>query len=396
MNALLVNSSVERDGRADAWRERRPRVLHLINSFDIGGTERQAVELLKRLDAERFDVRVAALFKRGPFYPEIAARYPTIPEFPLNSFYDANAARQLARLCALLRRERIEVLHTHGFYDGLFGALAARMAGVRVVAAQRHLRLSDRRAHEWGQRAIHKLAHRVLVNSEAVRDYIVNVNGAKQEKIVVIRNGLIVSDEAVATRREAHDKLRYELGLGRDAKIVGMVARLDPIKGHRYFLEAAARVARSFPDAHFALIGNGPLRGEIEEQISRLGLERRAHLLGDRPDAGRLVAAFDVAALSSLHEGLPNAVLEAMAAGIPVVATAVGGVTELISDGETGLLVPPANAAALAECIELALSRERESREMGERGRRFALSAFGMGRMVESVERLYGELLRSI
>lgn len=374
----------------------KPRVLHLITKFEVGGTERQAVELLKRLDPERYDVRLAAIRNEGPFYQEIADRYPEVPEFPLTSFYNANAVRQLSRLARMMRRQRIDILHAHDFYAGIIGAAAARLAGVRVIACQRHLRLSDRRSHDFGTRLIHRLAHRVLVNSEAIRDYILEHGSASADKIVVIRNGLHVdleSDSEARARREgARRGLRRELGLEPGAVIAGMVARLQPVKGHRYFVEAASLV--NVPGAHFVLVGDGALKSEILQQAAALGIRDRLHLLGEREDARRLVSAFDVSVLSSLHEGLPNTVMEAQAEGVPVVATAVGGTRELISDGETGYLVPPEDARSLANRIEFCLSNREESERVGARGRAFVSDKFSMERMVESVERLYSELSR--
>jgi glycosyltransferase involved in cell wall biosynthesis len=173
-----------------------------------------------------------------------------------------------------------------------------------------------------------------------------------------------------------------------------MVARMRPVKGHTFFLEAAARVSREIQDARFILVGDGPLRHEIEDRIARLGISDRVHLLGERSDASQLVASFDLAVLASLHEGLPNAVMEAMAAGVPVVATAVGGTRELIVDGETGYLVPPADVLALGERISFALQNEEISSAIAERGREFVTDRFAVERMVESVESLYDELLR--
>jgi glycosyltransferase involved in cell wall biosynthesis len=379
--------------RAKKARTKKPRVLHMITSFEVGGTERQAVELLKRVDRRRFDLRLAALRLEGPLYREVEPLFPDVPQFPLGSFYDVNAARQLMKLRNWMIGEQVSVLHAHDFYAGVLGAAAARMAGVRVIAAQRHLRLSDRRVHEWGTRLTHRLAHRVLVNSEAIRDHILADGRVAPEKIVVIRNGLNAGDERAAvdgdsgaSRREA---LLRELKLGAGAKLVGIVARLQPVKGHRYFLEAAARVAAVEPDAHFVLVGGGDLREEIENRVAQLGLAGRAHLLGERGDAAGIPAAFDVAVLASLHEGLPNSVMEAMANGALVVATAVGGATELINDGETGFLVPPADPAAMADRILFALARKAESREIGARARRFVQERFGMSRMVAAVENLY-------
>ncbi len=400
MSAGAMKQVVEQTGaRIDRMGRRRPRVLHLIASFDVGGTERQAAELLKRLDRERFVVRLAALRREGPLYPEVATYFDEVPEFRLTSFYNANAAKQLFRLRAFLLRERIDILHAHDFYAGILGGAAARLAGVRLLACQRHLRLSDRRFHEWGTRLIYKMASRLLVNSEAIRDHIRTGSGLDTGKIVVIRNGLIPTEAtdgnpaSELNRRSRRDALRRELGLDPDVKLVGMVARLQPVKGHRHFIEAAAKVARTVPEAHFVFVGDGALRSEIEEQAASLGLAGRAHLLGERSDAAQIPEAFDVAALSSLSEGLPNAVMEAMAAGTPVVATAVGGVTELIEDGVTGLLVPPADAEAMAERLIFALTYPAQRTAIGATGQRFIQERFGMSRMVNAVERLYEELM---
>src|SRR5262249_17127477 len=168
----------------------RPRVLHLINSFDAGGTERQAVELLNRLDEKRFDARLAVLRWSGPLRRQIARRFPRAQEFPLDGFFNATAVKQLLRLRETMIEERIAVLHTHDFYSGALGVTAARLGGVKVIAAQRHLRLSDRRIHDWGTRYIHRLATRVLVNAEGIRDYILKMGSARPVKIVVIHNGL--------------------------------------------------------------------------------------------------------------------------------------------------------------------------------------------------------------
>lgn len=387
----------------------RPRVLHLINSFEIGGTERQAVELLKRLDTSRYTIRVAALHKTGPFYTEIASRFSSVPEFPLTSFYNRNAVRQLRRLVRLINRERVDILHAHDFYSGVIGAAAARMAGIKAIASQRHLKLSDRKVHQIGHRIIYRLAHRIVVNSNAIQDFILKEGNAPARKIIVIKNGIVspfdrldssdysafnqLRRDVDSIRREARERLCGELRIDPDNKLVGMMARLQPVKGHRFFIEAAASVLKIHPQSHFVLVGDGPLRGEIEDQIARLEISDRVHLLGDRSDASSVVSAFDLAALASLHEGLPNAVMEAMAAGVPVVATDVGGTKELITDGETGYLVAPSDSEALASRIIYALEDERNRIEIAERAREFVIERFGIERMVESVERLYDELM---
>ncbi len=392
----------------------RPRVLHLVNSFEAGGTERQFIELLKRLDRARYDVRLAAIHNRGCFREEIASLFPAIAEFPLTNFYNLNAYKQLRKLQDFIHREGIEILHTHGFYDSLFGSMAGRLSNIKVIASQRHLKLSERRVHDWGTRAIYQLADRIVVNSQAIRDSIIARNRALADKVIVIRNGVgeplqpypeMASESLPAGQSDkptnedrklaARRRLCGELGLGSTVKLFGMVARLVDSKGHRYFLEAAAQVAQEIEDSHFILIGEGAERNAIERQAVQLGLRDRVHLLGNRTDSRYLVSAFDVAVLASLSEGLPNTVMEAMGAGVPVVATAVGGTTELIRDGETGYLVPPADGTSLAERLLFVMRHEWERKSVARRGQEFITTQFGVRRMVEAVEGLYQELLRT-
>lgn len=388
LNKTAVASSIT---QAAASARRRPRVLHLINSFELGGTERQAVELLKRLDQTRFDVRLAAIQRKGPLYDEVTAQYPRLHEFPLNSLYNAQAFRQMQRLRAWLLDEQIDILHAHDFYAGWLGTLAAQFTGVKLIACQRHLRLSDRWVHAAGRRVINHLAHRVVVNAELIRSYVLETGTAQADKLVVIRNGLTFQADP-KTRDAVRAALLAELQLPTDALLIGNVANLRPVKGHRYLLQAAATVIRQFPNAHFVLIGTGELHNALQAQAAELGIRANVHLLGQRPNAAQLAQAFDLAVLASLHEGLPNTVMEAMAAGVPVVATAVGGVLELINDAETGYLAPAADAARLAEKLSQALADESGRAEIAARGRAFVLDQFSMQRMVAATERLYDEL----
>lgn len=376
---------------------RRLRILHLLVNFESGGTERQAVELLKRIDPERFDVRLAVLRNYGPLYEEIEPQFPVVPEFPLTSFYDANFIKQCRRLRTFLQQERIEILHAHDFYSDLLGVVAARSVGIKVIASQRNLQQSDRISHWLGQRFISTVAHRLLVNSNAIRQHLMTNWKTRSDKIVVVRNGVRDFSELSCGewQRPTHDELCWELGIDRNSKLIGSVANLRPVKGHRYLIEAAALVIRDIPAAHFVLVGEGELRNEIEAQAQRLGIAKHLHLLGYRADASRLQTAFDLSVLSSLHEGLPNSVMEAMAAGVPVVATSVGGVTELISHGETGYLASPADAKNLALNLTAALMNERESAVIAARGQQFVTTKFGMRRMINEVENLYDELART-
>lgn len=371
--------------------DERPRILHLITSFETGGTERQAAELLLRLDESAWDVRLAVLHRRGQLLERLSDRFPQPPEFPLTSFYNLNAARQLWRLCRLLRTQRIALLHAHDFYAGIIGGVAARLTQTPIIAAQRHLRLSDRRVHEYGTRLIHRLASHLLVNSEAVRDHLLTRYAVKPDRISVIHNGLLTRGNT--GHAECRAALIRELALSQHAILIGKVARLEEVKGHRYVIEAAAQIVPDHPEVHFIFIGDGSRREQLRSQAAQLGLAAHVHLFGERPDAATLIAGCDAAVLASLHEGFPNAVLEAMAAGVPVIATASGGTSEMIRPGETGWLIPPADASALARSISQVLAHPAQSEEIAARARAFVERRFSLQRMVTAVEQLYQETL---
>jgi len=390
----------------------RPKVLHLINHFQLGGTERQAVLLLQHLDRTRYDVRLAVLSKAGPLFEEVARVYPHIEEYPLTSFYNMNALRQVLRLRRYLLTHQIQIIHTHEFWSGLLAVAASRFTRTRVIASQRHLRMSDRLVHLWGRRVLNAIADRVLVNAEAIRKQILETSRNAPAKVVVVRNGLTLvedcycnasmgeslgcntgPDGAGFARRSARSVLIDTLGISHTSKIVGMVANLRPVKGHRYLIEAASRILQAHSDVHFVLIGEGDLRTSLERQVKELRVDGHVHFMGHREDARLLTAGFDVAVLASFHEGMPNTVLEAMAAGVPVVATAVGGVKELIVDQETGFLVPPGDTAAMVDRIEKMLVQDHLRAAIGLRGHEFVHATFGMERMIASVQDLYHELL---
>jgi L-malate glycosyltransferase len=299
---LTLPASIrQKHARAAVLETPRRRILHLINNFEIGGTERQAVELLKRLDRDRYDIHLAAIRDNGPLRAELLSSYPDIHEFPLSSFYNINALKQFHRLHQLLLSARIDILHTHDFYAGVLGTVAARWTGVRVIVSQRHLRLSERSMHEWGRRLINSLADRVLVNAQAIRTHLIASTAVPEEKIVVIHNGITLQE--ISSYHEGlqpgivHDQLCALLGLHSGVQLVGSVGNLRPVKGHRYLIEAAAQVIHSRPETHFIIVGEGEQRGQIEAYSRQLGIASHVHLLGHRTDAIHIMGGFDLAVL---------------------------------------------------------------------------------------------------
>jgi glycosyltransferase involved in cell wall biosynthesis len=272
--------------------------------------------------------------------------------------------------------------------------------------------MSDRFVHLWGRRVLNAIADRVLVNAEAIRKQILETSSIVRTKVVVVRNGLahvqdgsreVSMSESMGcnakpegssfARCAARTVLIDTLGIPDASIIVGTVANLRPVKGHRHLIEAAAQILQAHPNVHFVFIGEGDLRPVLEGQVKDLGIDGHVHFMGHREDARFLTAGFDLAVLASLHEGMPNTVLEAMAAGVPVLATAVGGVTEIIVDQDTGFLVPPGNPAAMADRLGSMLVRTDLRAAIGVRGYQFVHATFDINRMVASVQSLYDELL---
>jgi glycosyltransferase involved in cell wall biosynthesis len=373
----------------------KPGVLHLIESFREGGSERQAAQLVRLLDeGGRFRLHVACLNAEGPNRAAVEALgLGPIEHYPLTSFYDANAARQAARLAADLRRLRVDVVHTHDFYTNVFGMAAAAVARVPVrVASRRETAGTRSRAQKLVERAAFRLATAVVANAEAVRAVLV-AEGVPEARTVTVYNGLDLDRvRCTAPRAEALDRL----GLPDDprARFVTIVANLRlEVKDHPTFLRAAARVAARHPEATFLVAGEGPLVEPTRELARQLGIGASVRFLGACDAVGELLSVSDVCVLSSRAEGFSNAILEYMAAGRPVVATDVGGAREAVVHEETGYLVPAGDDAAMARRIDDILSFPTLSRVFGANARARVERHFSCAAQRASVERLYDRLL---
>jgi glycosyltransferase involved in cell wall biosynthesis len=378
------------------------RILYLLVGLDVGGTERQVTDLVLALDRTRFEPRVCCLGTGGPL--ESLLREADVPvevvglRRPRSFVHGLGAApaltRGLVRLWRLVTRYRPTIAHSFLYWSYTVGACVARAAGVPVILASRR-NLGHPQAHRPAHRALSWLGNRasdlVIVNSEAVRRHTLDTGGVAPERVVVIPNG--VDLQRFAGR--ADPSLRRSLGLDGGAPLVGVTANLLDYKGHGYFLDAWRELRGAYPNAQAILIGDGPCRSELQDRIRALDLGESVRLLGSRTDVPALLALVDLVAHPSLEEGFPNAVLEGMAAGKPVVATAVGGTPEAIVDGGTGLLVPPRDSGTLAKAIARILSSPAEARALGEAGRRRVAERFDLQTMVRRHEALYERLGRA-
>lgn len=368
----------------------RPRVFHLIKGLGRGGAECLLPQTIRWGERYRYSV--------GYFLPSKDALVAELDSLgvPVTCFEARSNTALLLRVGAVARwlhRGRADLLHIHLPLAGVVGRLAARQRGVPVVYTEHNL---QDRYHPWTRLANQwtwNLQRQVVAVSREVADSIESHLGTAVP-VQVVHNGIEVGPLPRPSRMGS--PVRHALAIPDDAPVVGTVAVFRDQKRLDLWLEAAARLhgdpAPEHP-AHFLLVGDGPLRASLEDRVRNLGLGGRVHLPGLQEDVRPYLAAMDVFLMSSRYEGLPLALLEAQAAGLPVVATAVGGVPEVIRDGRTGILVPFGEVGALVAALERLLGDPGFRRAMGDRGRRRVESEFSVHRMVRELEAIYDHVL---
>lgn len=375
----------------------KPNVLFIIDSFEQGGSERQALQLLRQLHTSGdCHVRLACLQNRGSLRAEAdELGIGEIHEYPLTSFYDLNFVKQLRRLRRFIKENEIDVVHTHCFYTNIFGMIGAFLGSVRARVTSKGETDGFRTPmQKRAERVAFRLAHRVIANCLVVQHQLLR-EGVSPARIVQHYNGLDLGRLKVPPGLSRADALAaFGLPLEPARRFVTIVANLhNPVKDHPTFLRAAARVRAAVPDAAFVIAGEGDLMKGLSELAEHLGIQRDVFFIGRCEDVGRLLAVSDVGILSSKAEGFANAILEYMAAGLPVVATDVGGVREAIVEGETGYIVPSGDDQKMAEGIVQLLNNPERARSMGELGRSIVEETFSFAHHLRNTVELYDELL---
>jgi glycosyltransferase involved in cell wall biosynthesis len=332
-------------------------------------------ELICRIDPARFDLHVACLGREGSLYDRVAAAAP-VTEFPIRGLITAGAARQAARFAAWCRTRNIAVMHACDFYANVFALAPAAVAGIAVrIGSRRDVSIPERTAAQARvQRLAYRCAHRVVTNSGAAAARLVE-EGVASERITLIANGIDMSQYAGAPDVSA--------------RTITTVAHLRPGKGIDVLLDAAALLCREVPDVLFRIAGDGGLRASLEARRARLGLEARVQFLGHVADVPTLLGRGGIFAFPSLMEASPNAVIEAMSAGLPVVATNVGGIPEVVEHDRNGLLVPAGDPAALASALRNLLGDAPRCRRLGAAARATIGERFSHERMVDAFHTLY-------
>jgi len=383
-------------GRAGARgapvRLNRLRILHLITRLPVGGAERLLVDIVRHLPREQFESLVCCIQDRGELAGEVeAAGIPLLCLERMRSRrFDWRAVRDLARL---MRRERIGVVHAHLYHANLYGRLAALGAGVPAIATVHNTYTRTKLHRRWLNRLLARASARVVAVSDDIRRDVLRHDGVPEDKIATIQNGIDLSRVASTMTREA---ARARLGLDEQVLAVGCVARLEEQKGHRFLLEALALLRRQGPPpsrpVKLVAAGDGRLRGELQAQAQSLGLGEMVSFLGTRSDVADILRALDVYVMPSLWEGLSLALLEAMAAGLPVIATDVGGVSQVLGAGSGGVKVAPGDARALAAAIRQLSDEPRERLALrGEQARQRVRAEFSLDAMIGRLTAIYRE-----
>jgi L-malate glycosyltransferase len=366
------------------------KIFFFMDSLHVGGSEGQMLEAAKSLIAQGDQVLLGCLRLEGPHVHALQEQGLHAMEFPVGGkLFSWQGFRGMLRLAGFLRRQRFEVVHTHDLYSNLVGIPAAWLARIPCIVSSRRDLGSwwwytprNRRLLRWIQRR----SHRVLANSQGVKDHLVREDGFREDEIVVIRNAVDLGRfERAARRRE--DVIP---GASSHQLLFAVVANMHVhTKGHRILIQAAKAICAGRPDVGFVLVGDGALRPEFEQLVHQHGLAGQFYFLGARKDIPDVLAACDAGLLASLAEGLPNVVLEYLAAGKPVVATSVGGVPEIIEPGVNGLLVPPGDPAALAAAVLELVSDRNQMRAFGSRGQAAVKARFSFERLVSELRGLY-------
>lgn len=374
----------------------KPLIAHVLYRLDTGGMERVLVTVINRTQP-KYRHAVICLDRYTAYRERIVD--PDVACFALHKKAGKDWACYF-RLWKVLRQLRPDLVHTYNS-GALDAAPVAKLAGVRrVVHAERGRSAEDPNGESRKYRALRRwlapFIDRYLAVSRDLRDWLTEKVGIDPERVVYLPNGIDVADFAISPSRKDTRPLLGSFAPA-DTIVIGTVGRLDPVKDQAGLLAAFKLLCDSLPEAggrlRLAIVGEGPERQTLEARITELGLRERVCLFGNRPDVAAILAELDIFALSSIAEGMPGVVLEAMAAGLPVVATDVGGVGEVVSDGTTGLMVPAGNPAAMSQALsDYVLDASLRVRHGGA-GRRAAETRFSLDHMLSSYIALYDELL---
>jgi len=358
------------------------RILQLISDLDIGGTEIVLKSLVERLDKDRFDVIVCSIKPIGQIGRDLQSEGFKVVSLGIESKMMFPFA--LLRLASLVRNERISIIQSYLFPDNVLSRFVRLFVPVKVINGKRDTDAYKSAVRVFIDNITSGLAQVTVSNSKAGMDELTK-RGVDKRKVRFIPSGIDIS---LYSSRRDYRKLSEDSDVS-----IGVVAKLRMQKGHTYLFRALRQVINTYPHAKLYVVGDGPLRDQLFKEANELGINNNVSFMGDRKDVPDLLAHFDLFVLPSLWEGTPRALLEAMAAGVPIIATGVDGNSEVIEDGRNGLLVKPKDPALLESAIMRAIKSEILRKGIGISAQKDVINNYSLGKMVKTYESLYDELV---
>ena len=342
----------------EVGQKKKIRLMQITHDLAIGGLQQVVVNICRTINRDLFDISVLCLRDLGEFVPEVEKL--GIPVFYLPQKKSGTDYLSFLKVAKILREEKIEVIHTHNTQPLVDGTIGALMSGVKTIIHTDHARnFPDKRRYMFAEWLMSHFAHKVVGVSEHTSEDLIKYEKISRKKILTIPNGIDGNRFSININKQ---EKRKELGIHGSGPIIGLGVRLTEGKGINYLLQAMPDIIKKFTDITLVIAGDGPAADKLKKQTVELGITRNVLFLGPRLDIPELLKVFDIYVLPSLSEGLPMVLLEAMAAGCPIVATNVGGIPTLIKHGDNGSMVEPKNPQALAsEIIKLLSSQELRS-----------------------------------
>lgn len=368
-------------------------VVFVIDNMRIGGTELNAVRTAELLDRKRFDLRIVCFKPDGPIRERYRALGIPVVSYPLNSLYGPSMIVSGYRFARYLHQHRVQIVHSHCMYSNIFAAPWARVARVPVVIASRRWWHSlPNRKLQIGNKAAFHTATAVLANSPQVARSVLESERVPGSRIWTVSN--FVDESAfVPLSAEQRTDTRVEWKVPADTLVIGCVARMLPVKDHESLIRAFEILRVTHRNIHLVLVGDGESRRELEELAVTRGVSDSVTFTGEISNGQNHHRVFDISVLCSLSEGFPNSLVEAMAAGAPIVATSVGGNVDAVVDGENGLLVPVSQPEALANALSVLVGDSELRQRMGAAGRNRARNKYRATEAVGSLQSMYDTLL---
>lgn len=371
----------------------KTKVVHLVEDLKIGGLERVIASIVLGLDRARYDREVWCLVRGGEIAEQLADRGITVKILGMKGYH---RPFQIVALARLLRKSRTDILHAHGYFGSTFGRLAALLARTPVIISHVHTTYYGfKKRHVLIERLLSLFTDRIVCVSRAVKRFVVEMEGINDAKISLIYNG--IGEPSLFEGASDERITRKALGIEEMDIVVETVASLTPHKGHQVLLEGASVVLKGHGNVRFLIIGDGPLRNELALHAEEMGISSKVVFAGQRKDVASLLRLGDLFVLPSTErEGLGIALIEAMAEGLPVVGTRLGGIPEVIDEGVNGFLVAPGSSHELAAALEWLIMDKALREKMGQMGRRIYEQRFTVARMNQSIDALYDENARRL